>query len=272
MRTASTSTTPKGLGKKQACDNAAFRHVAANIEQYITRENSEALAARTVRAIRAQLSESGARKIAFAWSGGKDSIALGEICRRAGITACVLGMTRLEYPAFLAWVTDNMPDDLTVINTGQDLEWLVRNPHMLFPQTAAIAGKWFSSVQHKAQATYFKQRHLDLILLGRRRADGNYVGTNGANIYAKDGVLRFSPLSDWTHEDILAFNHYNALPIPPIYAWPNGYVVGTGAWAARQYTGSIENGWREVHSIDPSVVEYAATRLPSARAFLDTRR
>lgn len=37
---------------------------------------------------------------------------------------------------------------------------------------------------------------------------------------------------------------------------------------ARQWTGSIENGWREVYDIDPSIVTEAAEKLESARAFL----
>ena len=38
------------------------------------------------------------------------------------------------------------------------------------------------------------------------------------------GITRFSPLSDWSHEHILAFIHYHQLPLPPIYGWANGYL------------------------------------------------
>ena len=40
------------------------------------------------------------------------------------------------------------------------------------------------------------------------------------------------------------------------------------AICARQWTGSIENGWREVYDIDPSIVRAAAERIDSARTFL----
>lgn len=62
--------------------------------------------------------------------------------------------------------------------------------------------------------------------------------------------------------------HYHQLTLPPIYGWKNGYLCGTHPWPARQWTGSIENGWREVYDIDPSIVLAAAEKIDSARAFL----
>ena len=69
-------------------------------------------------------------------------------------------------------------------------------------------------------------------------------------------------------EHILAYIHYHQLPLPPIYGWKNGYLCGTHPWPARQWTGSIENGWREVYDIDPGIVLAAAEKIDSARAFL----
>lgn len=83
------------------------------------------------------------------------------------------------------------------------------------------------------------------------------------------GVTRFSPLAAWSHEHVLAYIHYHQLPLPPIYGWKNGYLCGTHPWPARQWTGSPENGWREVYDIDPSIVIEAAEKIGSARAFLE---
>ena len=55
----------------------------------------------------------------------------------------------------------------------------------------------------------------------------------------------------------------------PFTGWPNGYLCGTHPWPARQWTGSTENGWREVYDIDPSIVTAAAEKIVSARAFLE---
>lgn len=92
----------------------------------------------------------------------------------------------------------------------------------------------------------------------------------GSNIYTDGkGVTRYSPLSDWSHEAILAFIHYHKVPVPPIYEWQNGYSCGTHPWPARQWTGSVENGWKEVFEIDGRIVIDAAKTIPSAREFLE---
>jgi hypothetical protein len=175
-------------------------------------------------------------------------------------------MTKLEYPAFVQWVTDHMPAKLEVINTGQDLAWLKGNPEMLFPKTPEAAGKWFKGVQHRAQAQYFVARKLGVLLLGRRHKDGNFCGKNGE--YESDGIVRYSPVRDWTHEQILAFVRHFNIDLPPTYFWPRGFRVGTGSWPARQWTQSDDHGWAEVFTIDPAIVEEAATVIPGAADWL----
>ena len=214
--------------------------------------------------------DTGRRSLAYGWSGGKDSLALQYIyiCEQAGINHCVLGRTDLEYPAFLHWMEQHRPAGLSVINTGQDLDWLAAHPHMLFPQDSNTAAKWFSGVQHKAQRIYYTTAGLDALLLGRRLQDGNYVGTGGRNWYAKDGVVRFSPIHRTTHQDIFAIIAYAGLSEPPIYSWPRGYRCGTHSWAARQWCKSEQHGWGEIYQIDPSIVHQAAAKLPGAQTFL----
>lgn len=209
------------------------------------------------------------KNAAFAWSGGKDSVALGYVAALAGVPDCVLGRCDLEYPAFLDWVTANAPERLEVVNTGQDIEWLAANQGMLFPQQASVAAQWFARVQHTAQRRYYRAHGLDVIMVGRRRSDGNFVGRGGQNWYSADGVLRYSPLSDWSHADVFALIDHHGLALPPIYDWPRGFRCGTHQWAARQWCRGIRHGWLEVHAIDASIVHQAAEWLPSARHFLD---
>lgn len=255
------------LGRKQHIKNSEWLGVVKDIERICSRSAIEQLAERAVSEIRQRCN---GKRAAYSWSGGKDSLVLGDLCERAGVKQCFIVICDLEYPAFLQWVTDHMPDELEVINTGQNLTWLAAHQDMLFPQDAATAAKWFHIVQHRGQARYYKEHHLDLICLGRRKADGNFVG-RGTNIYTNaEGVTRYSPLSDWTHEQILAYIHYRKLALPPFYGWKNGYYCGTHPWAARQWTGSIQNGWREVYDIDHSIVERAADFVPSAKVFLNT--
>jgi hypothetical protein len=255
------------IRKKQVTDQAEWERALAVIRsgRYPQRrldlliETSVADIVRTV----------GRRRAAYSWSGGKDSIALGYVAEAAGIADCVMGISNLEYPAFLQWVTAHMPRELEVINTGQDLEWLARNPEMLFPANSNIAAKWFKIVQHTAQARFFRDRSLDVLLLGRRRADGNYLGAQGELIYtSSDGITRYSPIGRWEHIDVLALVERIG-NWPPIYGWPRGFQVGTHSWPARQWCGSVEAGWREVYSIDPQIVRDAEPYLDSAARFLE---
>jgi 3'-phosphoadenosine 5'-phosphosulfate sulfotransferase (PAPS reductase)/FAD synthetase len=211
------------------------------------------------------------RRVAFAWSGGKDSLALQVIMRAAGIEECVFGMTRgLEYPAFLAWVTDHMPDGLEVIDNGWDMGWLARHPGMLFPRSADVAAKWFKGVQHVAQEKFYRSRGLDVLILGRRRDDGNFVG-RGVPIYAAGGITRYSPLADWTQADVLTCLRCEGWTLdgmPPFYSWPRGFRCGTHPWPARQWCRDEQHGWEEVYKIDPTLVMTAAAVMPGAASFL----
>src|SRR3954466_8504926 len=83
------------------------------------------LTSQTLREIRNRCKH---RPAAYAWSGGKDSLVLEHLCRRAGVAHGVMVITDLEYPAFLRWVTDAMPPGLTVIRRPLDLRWLSQNP------------------------------------------------------------------------------------------------------------------------------------------------
>lgn len=255
------------LGRKQRIKNSDWIEVLEKIEQLVPRAELDQLVKDTVKEIR---EKTAGKKAAFAWSGGKDSLVLEKVCYMADVNACVLVICDLEYQAFLQWVTDNMPPELSIINTGQDLEWLAAHQQMLFPQDSKTAAQWFHMVQHRGQEKYYKENNLDVMLLGRRKSDGNYVG-KGDNIYTNgQGITRYSPLSDWNHEQILAFIHYYNMELPPFYEWQNGYYCGTHPWAARQWTGSIENGWKEVYQIDSSIVTRAAELIPSAKAFLES--
>ncbi len=205
------------------------------------------------------------KRAGYGWSGGKDSLALDYVCRLAGITDCVLAISELEYPAFLQWVTDNMPDGLTVLNCGLDLDWLAKHPDMLFPK-GPYGPRWFSLINHKGQERYYRSQNLDVILLGRRRVDGNYCGPKGdVNLYTNGrGITRYSPISEWPHEAVFSLIDRENIPMPPCYDWPRGFQVGTGSWPARQWTVDQDHGWSEVWSIDRGVVRHAATVLPAA--------
>lgn len=250
------------FGKKQSISNSDWLKAMETIEQTIQREEIKRLVSRTVKDIRKHVKGISA---AYAWSGGKDSIVLDYICREAGLSSSMIGVCNLEYPSFSAWIEQNKPDGCEIINTGQDLQWLAMHQEMIFPEKSDIAARWFAIVQHSAQRKYVKAHDVDILLLGRRRTDGNFVG-RGTNIYTSKGVTRYSPLADWRHEDVLACIHYFDLPMPPIYDWYNGYKCGTHPWPARQWTNG--NGWAEVYAIDSDIIKKAAAYIPAAAEYL----
>lgn len=257
------------LGRKQAIPDAdAWRQAAIAARDTIPDSELDTLIDRTVDAVRAELKAG--QRVAYGWSGGKDSQALRWVMEQAGAGECVLAMTEgLEWPDMLRWLSDHMPPGCEVRAVPLGLPWLARNPRMLFPQ-GADGPRWFTLVQHKVQAAYFRDQKLDLLALGRRRKDGNYVGEHGADRYTnRAGITRWSPLADWSHEHVFALIDREQLALPPCYGWPRGYQVGTGPWAARQWTQSADHGFFECWEIDPSVVRAAAEVVPQAQAWLE---
>ena len=255
------------IPRKQISGQEAWVSAWANVETLYPAAQLDALVATTLAEMGQRLA---GKRVAFAWSGGKDSLVIEWLCAQFQIQACVFAMTNLEYPEFLAWTTDHMPPLVQVINTGQDLAWLARHPRMLFPQTPQDTARWFKLVQHAAQRRYFQQHQLDVLVLGRRHAEGNHCGEDG--LYTnREGVTRYSPIRHWPHEAVLALLKREGYSLPPIYGYPRGWQVGTGNWAQRLYTSSPEQGWIETWQIDPDIVREAATVLPQARAYMTVR-
>lgn len=252
------------LKKKQNIRNEDWLYAIKHIEELVSKEEIKQMETLTVNEIRKTTE---GKKAAYAWSGGKDSIVLADLCRKAEITNCMIGICDLEYPVFLKWIENNKPEGLEIVNTGQGLEWLAKHSNLLFPQKSSIAAKWYSMVQHTAQKKYYKEKQLDMILLGRRTADGNYTGKNG--FYTnREGITRYSPIYQWKHEAVLAYIHYNNLSLPPIYDWEDGYKQGTHPWSARLCEKEQE-GWETIYKIDRSIVENASKYIKSAKDYLE---
>lgn len=256
------------LGKKQFEDNRIFQHTWENIEGIISKAHVKKKLYNTLSEMRQVLR--GNLRFGNAWSGGKDSVVVDLLCKmlEKPYQSCI-GMTdELEFPEFMKFVTDNMPPDLIVYNSGHTLEWLSKNQRYLFPKDSATATYWFKTIQHKAQNRFFKDQKLDVLLTGRRLKDTNYCGKNGLYKNKSSGVVRYSPIYQWSHEEVLATIKYYNLPLAPFYKWPNGWVVGSGCWAARQWTGSVSQGWADIYEIDPSVVHDAAKYIKSANDYV----
>jgi len=257
------------LGRKQTiADPTPWREAIAQARTLVPDHELDRLISQTLDAIAAERA-AGAR-IGYAWSGGKDSQVMRWLMEQAGIKDAVLGMTvGLEWPAMLRWLTDHLPAGCDVHAEPLDLAWLAAHPAMLFPQ-GANGTRWFALVQHRAQRRYSRSNGLDLLALGRRRKDGNYVGAAGADRYTDShGVTRWSPIAGWSHEQVFALLGREAIPLPPCYDWPRGYQVGTGPWPARQWTTSHDHGFAECWAIDAAHIRAVAADFAPAAAWMD---
>lgn len=254
------------LGYKQRESHEHFLQVEQDIRSIVSRAELDNEIEKKVAYIRKVV---GRKRFGVAWSGGKDSVVVELLTSMAlGGHPTAMGMTHdLEYPEFMRWVTHHMPQDFKVYNSGHSLEWLAKNPHWLFPKTSSRASRWFKVVQHAAQEKFVAEKGLECLILGRRRKDYNNTGTDGVYKH-KDGALRFSPIYDWSHELVLACMSYYGLPRAPFYSWPNGYVVGSGNWAARQWEQTDHEAWHAVTQIDASIVMRASKYLKSADEYV----
>lgn len=254
------------LGRKQNLfpdGEAKWWDVIDHITEYVSMEECEEWEAKTLQRIHAVTD---GKKAGYSWSGGKDSIVLSKICRKAGITKAQCLITDLEYPAWEAWLREHLPPDCKAVDVKIGLEYLRDHPEMIFASGAAKQ-KWNRIVQRNHFLRFIREEQLDVLCLGHRTIDGNFCGKDGI-VQRKNGPILFSPLFDWPHEVLFAYMHYNGLELPFIYEWYRGFYEGTHWWPYR-YADSVEQGYREVYDIDPSVVTGAAKLLPSAKAFLE---
>lgn len=253
------------LGRKQTSRNEDWLWAVDHIEELISPREVKQYEADTLTEMRESVA---GKRVAYAYSGGKDSIVLADLCEKVGITTGYFAYCELDYPEFVRWVKLNKPAGVEMMHTGISYGWLKRHQNLIFAE-GQLGQRWHLISQRGPFTSMFFDNHLDLLLVGHRRIDGNFCGGNGY-IRKRSGETRYSPLRDWPHEALLGYIHYHQLPLPPIYGWKDGWVQGTHAWPEREFcSDDIMKGYREVYEIDPSILERAAKYLPSARHFLE---
>ncbi len=254
------------LGRKQNLSpdgEDLWWDVIDHIEDYVSREELAEWEEKTKARIRETISGKAA---GYSWSGGKDSIVLAGLCKDLGITKSQCLITDLEYPAWRKWMEENRPDGCELVYVGFDLDFLAENQDLIFAN-GKTKQKWNRLVQRSHFLEFMANNNLDVLMIGHRTIDGNFCGKNGI-VERKSGEILFAPLYDWPHEVIFAYMRYHGIEIPFIYRWYRGFYEGTHWWPYR-YADSVEQGYREVYDIDPSVVIAAAEKIDSARAFLE---
>lgn len=253
------------LGRKQTSKNEDWLNAWENIESLISPAEVKDFADDALSEI---WKATKGKKSAYAYSGGKDSIVLADLCEKAGINTGYFAYCDLDYPAFVEWVKANKPAGVRMMHTGYGLDWLSRHQNLIFAE-GQLGQRWHQISQRGPFTRMFFDNGLDVLLVGHRSIDGNFCGPDGY-IRKQSGETRFSPIRNWPHEALMGYIHYNSLPLPPIYGWKDGWVQGTHAWPEREFCShDIGKGYREVYEIDPGIVIRAAEIIPSARHFLE---
>ncbi len=251
------------IGRKQSSENAAWLHAVEHIEEYVSRKDVDVYSEWAIERIRDAIRNKNA---AYAWSGGKDSIVLGDLCQRAGLNRGFFAYSDLDYPEFVRWCMEHKPADVEPMHTGYNLDWLAQHQELIFAR-GTVGQRWHLINQRGPFTDMYFANRLDVLIVGHRVIDGNVCGKEGL-IVKKTGEKRYAPLFDWPHELLLGYIHYNNLSLPPIYGWRDGFVQGTHAWPERDHCVTLAQGYREVYEIDPSIIRKAAEKIPSAADFI----
>lgn len=203
------------------------------------------------------------------WSGGKDSQVLLHLMHRIGLREAIGVFTHpdLEYPTAMRWYNENRPDGCEFVITHHDLTWLSKHPDMLFPTTNAGASRAYQIIQQVHYDRYCREHEFDVVILGRRRKDGNFCPSEP---YApKGGIYRANVIYDWDHEQTYAYMARYNLPLAPIYDWPDGFLEGTHPWCfrlSRKHHGySEKETWQVIYDIDPDIIDLARPFFPVAQ-------
>ena len=246
--------------------NQLRAHVFGNIADYISRDEVQEA---TENVVHEMCEVTDGKKVAFGWSAGKDSIVIADLCKLAGINNSIMALSRLEFPEFERWAKANRPGNCQIIYTKHDIRWLSEHQDRLFPESSKGDNIWFQEIQRDSIKRYYRENSLDMMVLGRRTADGNSIPQKIQK--KKDGQVTYCPIRDWPHELLLGYIVYNELPSPPLYDWEDGWVYGTHPWPLRkQRPPSVMGSWKSVYDIDHTVVERASEYIESARIFLDS--
>lgn len=256
------------LRKKQVItSNEEWLECRASSTIECTKDHIENITERTIERIDRILR---GKSACSGWCAGKDSIVLDDLMRKwGGQYTPIIWKGINNYPAMDRWIGDNRPRGLieSVIDKFS-LAFIEKNPEYLFC-LGDTRQKWMSAKWSKQRKDTEK---FDLFVTGRRLLDGNVCG-NVSNDFVRNKT--FSPIADWTHEELFSYIEYNGIALPPFYEWSRGFLLGSvamGEWTERPANELSEDEvWDEIYEIDESIVHNAAQDLRRANDYLERK-
>lgn len=266
------------VGRKQTSRNEDWVSLWETCTEQISIEHMLELERKTILQARSFIQGNGYKRMAYGYSGGKDSVALRHLLGKAQIpiAGVFCALHHNEYPAFLEWLHKNAPKETEFIQLKRlSLEEINENENYLFP-TGKKERDYYTAQWREAEADFVIKNGIDLVFAGRRIADGNTCGKRdsyGVLTSRNKVVTSCNVIGMWTHSELLAYIKYNQLELPPIYDYPNGWVYGTHPWTERdRVNNSIFETFDEIMTIDPNIVNEAAKTLNIAKQYLKARK
>lgn len=230
-----------------------WMHVWDHYDEIKSREATERQIADTVAEIKEVCK---GRNAAYAWSGGKDSVALQIVCEDAGIKQGFCCYNDLYFSESIQFFRENLPEGVELYNSGEDISWLAKHPKFLFPKTPHM---WNIQTHLKYQSVYCKKNGVDILMMGKRTQDGNFVSKD-LIMSNRKGVNIYCPIRNWTHEDVICAIRYRGKSLSPVYFTENGFHYGDTKFAVMNPLKGerIEDAWKRIYAIEPEKVVLSA--------------
>lgn len=188
------------------------------------------------------------KRVALAFSGGKESILLLELCREnlLDVTLVNVQTRSFSWPEHLRYLSSFRP---LTITTKHDWQWLSEHREMLFPKTSPQRNRWFSQVQRYGIDHYARKNNIDVVLWGRRHEENTVKATE----YTHNGYLVSHPICNMQRSDVFAEIKKRKLELSPLYQYPDSDRRGVHMWVTRQ----DEPPWGVIESIEPEIYKEA---------------
>lgn len=250
------------LGTKRQVTFEEFDYVRKHIEDYVSKEECDSLITDAVKLVKGLINYY--PKAGYAWSAGKDSLALQVVMEKAGVESCVFCTSKEDSPKMLEWVKTHQPKGMMFhVSKTLTKKFIKEHADRIFPKKEGYW--WYKFVPWEGQQEFIKFQSLDICFYGRRTQDGNQCKRSGIPYYKKanERCITCNPIADWKHEDVLAVIHYYlADQLPPIYDIPVPYIPQTGYWY--EYA-----GWNEVAHVFPELMPVLVEHFPEAKQFIN---
>ena len=204
-------------------------------------------------------------RMGYGWSGGKDSVVLGDILSKTKYNKDLRGYCSiypLYYDAFLKYIEKNKPSNVeTFLNDRIDEKFINENPKYLFNSDESMYLREWSTLSRYVENKFYKNNDLSMNIVGRRTLDGNCIRkTDNLPIqFTKDKNI-YAMIYDWKHEELFAYIKYNNLKLCDMYFYKDGFRYGTRLWVERDPLGSLKENLDEIWNLDKNTIINSAKK------------